>query len=125
MKKQIALFYALACMVFGLSSCWHSDHNINIKYKDTGRYYSMDARFSKNKTREVEDYMNDRLGKGNHRFLKNTSIDGQLVLDDRTSFYIHKYPGYIEIKLDKDKNSEESFHKIKAMCEGIKEVLTR
>ena len=123
MKKQIALFCALACVI--LSSCWHPGHNTSIKFKDNGRYYSMDARFSKSKTRQVEEYMQDRLGTGSHMSFKNTEIDGRVTLDDRITFYIHKYPGYIEIKLDKDENSEESFHKIKAMCEGIKEVLTR
>ena len=54
----------------------------------------------------------------------NSRIDGTLGFDDNTTFYIKKYPGYLEIKFDKNKNSSESYYRVKAMCEGIKKVVS-
>jgi hypothetical protein len=123
MKKLIALFFALACIT--LISCWHNDHSIDISYKEAGHYYSMKAHFSKSKTREVEEYMDNRIGAGSSMSFKNTRIDGELTLDDHSTFYIKKYPGLVEIKLDKDENSGEAYQRIKSMCEGIKKVLIK
>jgi hypothetical protein len=123
MKKLTALFCALACIC--LISCQHDNRNIEISYKDTGHYYSMKAYFGKSRTREVEEYMDDRIGTGNNLSFVNTRIDGQLTLDDQATFYIKKYPGLVEIKLDKGDNSAEAYHRIKSMCEGIKEVLAK
>ena len=55
----------------------------------------------------------------------NSRIDGKLALDDHTTFYIKKYPGYLQIKLDKDENSAEAYERIKSMCEGIKKVISQ
>ncbi len=123
MKNLPALFYALACIT--VISCMHNDGNINISYSESGHYYSMKAHFSKSKTRDVEEYMDDRIGSGSNMSFVNTRIDGRLALDDHTTFYIKKYPGLVEIKLDKNENSYEAYQKIKSMCEGIKQVVIK
>lgn len=107
-----------------LSSCWHNDHNVNIHYKDAEDYYSMKAYFSRNSTRRVERYMDDRIGRRSHMSFVNSRIDGTIGLDDHTTFYIKKYPGYLEIKLDKYQNSPGSYETVKSMCQGIRNVLT-
>jgi hypothetical protein len=73
----------------------------------------------------VEEYMDNRIGAGSSMSFKNTRIDGELTLDDHSTFYIKKYPGLVEIKLDKERNSDEAFQRIKSMCEGIKQVVTK
>ena len=123
MKKFSVLFYALVCIT--ITSCRHNDGNINISYNESGHYYTMKAHFSKNKTRNVEEYMDDRIGAGSNMSFVNTRIDGKIILDDHTTFYIEKYAGLVEIKLDKDENSPEAYHRIKSMCEGIKEVVIK
>ncbi len=121
MKKQIFLFYVL--MFAGLTSCrWHGNGNTDISYSEGSRYYSMKAHFNKNQTRKVESYMDETIGDRNMSFI-NTRITGQLALDDHTTFYLKEYPGFLEIKLDKRENSHESYQRIRAMCEGIKEVV--
>jgi hypothetical protein len=122
MKKQTFLFYAL--MVVGVTSCrWHGHGNTNFSYSDRDHYYSMKARFDKNKTEKVEHYMNNKIGDRSNMSFTNTRIDGQIALDDHTTFYIKKYPGFLEIKFNKEENSYESYQQIRAMCEGIKEVI--
>jgi hypothetical protein len=73
----------------------------------------------------VDEYMDSRIGRTSNMSFVNSRIDGKLALDDHTTFYIKKYPGFIEIKLDKNENSEEAYHRIKAMCEGIKKVIAK
>ena len=121
MKKLVALF-ALACITF--ISC-HPHGDISISYNDAGRYYQMNAYFNKSQMRDVEEYMDRRIGRRSNMSFVNSRIDGTMGLDDHTTFYIVKYPGHLKIKLDKDENTDEAYGRIRDMCEGMKEVLTR
>jgi hypothetical protein len=86
----------------------------------------MKAHFNKNRMRDVEEYMNNKIGRKSNISFANTQIDGKLALNDHTIFYIRKSPGILEIKLDKNENSEDSYHhQIKSMCQGIKKVIVR
>ena len=125
MKKFPALFFcAITCIVTAFS-CMHSDGDTSLSYHDSGQYYSMKAYFSRGKTREVEEYMDSRIGKRSNMSFVNSRIDGRLALDDHTTFYIKKSPGVLKIKLDKNENSGEAYERIKSMCEGIKKVLVK
>jgi hypothetical protein len=127
MKKLPALFvYAIACIIIGFSCIHRNDNgNVNFTVNESAHYYSMNADFSKSKTRAVEEYMDSRIGSRSKMSFVNSRIDGTLALDDHTTFYIKKYPGFIEIKLDKDQNSNDAYQRIKAMCEGIKKVIVK
>ena len=122
MKKLQALFYALVCIT--AVSCMHHG-NIDITYSESDKYYSMDAYFNKNQTREVDEYLDRRIGRKSNMSFDNSRIDATITLDDHTSFYLKKFPGVLKIKLDKDRNSNESYHEIKSMCIGIKKVLVK
>lgn len=123
MERLPLFFCALVCIA--AASCTYNDGDIDIIYNDSGRYYSMDAYFAKNKTREVEDYLDKRIGAKSDMSFTNTRSDATFTLDDHTTFYMKKYPGCVKIKLDKDENSPAAYHRIKAMCEGIKKVLAK
>jgi len=120
MKKQIFCVLLFA----SLASCtWYDNGNMDISYNEWSHYYSMKAHFNKSKTRKVETYMDERIGDRSNMSFVSTRIDGQITLDDHTTFYIKKYPGFLEIKFNKRENSYESYQRIRAMCQGIKEVL--
>ena len=123
MKKLFFMFCVLVICTT-IISCRFPGKNTSISYSEHGHYYEMKARFSKSKTVQVERYMDNQLPSGDMSF-RNTSIDGNVTLDDRSTFYIKKSPGFLFIKLDKDKNSDEAYFKIRSMCEGIKEVVKR
>ncbi len=124
MKKLTVLIYLLVCVT--VTSCLNNDNkNLNIAFKESDHYYSMNAHFSKSKTREVERYINRKIGKRSNMSFANTQSDATFTLDDNTKFYMRKAPGHIKIKLDKDENSYEAYHRIKVMCEGMKKVLTK
>lgn len=123
--KRLAITFCLLSAVCFFSCRYFDNDNINIGYTETGHYYTMKAHFGRNKTRGVEEYMNSKIGTASNMSFVNTRIDGQLALDDHTTFYIKKYPGFLEIKLDKNQNSYEGYQEVKAMCEGIKEQLAK
>ena len=123
MKKLPVLFYALVCIT--ITSCRHNDHDINITLSESGHYYSMKAYFSRNQTRDVERYMDSRIGRRSNMSFVNSQMDGMIALDDHTTFYIKKSPGLLKIKLDKNENSEEAYRRIRLICEGIKKVLAQ
>lgn len=83
----------------------------------------MEADFSKSKTRAVEVYMDERIGQESNTSFINTRINGQLGLADGTTFYIEKSPGHLEIQMNKEENSSASCHKIKLVCQGVKDVI--
>lgn len=121
-KVTVLLFYPLICVF--LMSCLHNDHDINIAYNEDDHYYSMNAHFPRSKTRDVDEYMDDRIGRASNMSFVNSRIDGAIALDDHTKFYVKKSPGILEIKLNKDENTDEAYHEIKLMCQGIKKLLT-
>jgi len=124
MKKTSILLFLFAVSI-ATFSCRENHHNISISYKETDHTYSMKADFPESRTRDIDEYMNDKIGNASNMSFTNTRIDGTLALDDHTTFYIKKSPGTLKVSLDKDKNSERSYLKIKSMCDGIKKVLAK
>jgi hypothetical protein len=122
MKKQISLFFVLTSLLF--AGCIHiHGGSTDVTFTESGRYFSMKARFNANRTKTIEQYMDQQLGSQTSMSFVNTRIDGRISFDGETSLYIRKYPGYLQIKLDKDQNSPDSYHHIREMCEGIKDLL--
>ena len=120
MKKLPVLSCALIICTIIASCRFHN--NVSITYNENGNYYKMKASFSRSKTAAVERYMDNMLASGDMSF-RHTRIDGEITLDDQATFYIRKRAGYLYIKLDKNKNSDDAYYKVKSMCEGIKRVL--
>ena len=123
MKKLSTLFFCAVTFTIVTPSCTHSSGDTSLTLTESDHYYFMYAHFNKNKTRDVEKYMDNLIGKQSNMSFVNTQIDGTVALDDHTIFYIKKFPGFIKLKLDKNENSYESYHQVKAMCEGIEKVL--
>src|SRR4030095_15523275 len=103
-------------------SCSFPDGSISIKHNQYDHYYEMTAEFNPDKTDRVDRYLDKELATGNISFVKS-EMDADITLDDKTTFYVKKSPGYLNIKFDKEKNSEEAYSKIKSVLEGIGEVV--
>ena len=82
----------------------------------------MTAKFNPDRTAAVERWLDKELSTGDVSFT-NTEIDGDITLDDKSVFYIKKSPGFLNIKLDKEKNSDAAYQQVRAVCEGINEVV--
>lgn len=121
MKKITILLYLLLAVIT-ITSCGFPDGSISIKHSQYSHYYEMTAKFNPERTTEVDKYLDKELSSGDMSFI-NTRMDGEITLDNKATFYIKKSPGYLHIKFDKEKNSDETFIKIKSVCEGINEVV--
>ncbi len=121
MKKLTMLCCALQCVF--LTACWHHHGDISFHYKDNNNSYTMDAWFERNKTRTAERYMNAMIGREHNSSFLNTRMDAVLTLDDGSKFYMKKSPGHILIKMKKDETSDRTYHTMKAMCRGMKDVV--
>jgi hypothetical protein len=119
MKKNFLLIVVLS---IAFISCNFPDGSISIKHSQYDHYYEMTAKFNKDKTGEVDHYLNKELVSGNKSFA-SSQLDENMTLDDSTTFYVKKSPGYLNIKFDKQKNSEEAFTKVRSVLEGINEVV--
>ena len=82
----------------------------------------MTAKFNPERTVAVERLLDKELPSGNVSFA-NTEIDGNITLDNQATFYMKKSPGFLNIKLDKEKNSDAIYRKIRSVCEGINDVV--
>ena len=113
--KKLAIFLFVA---FSITSCHIGNGNTNIKHSQYSHYYELKASFNPQRTDRIDRYLDNELGNGSTIFY-NTRIDGEITLDDKTTFYIKKSPGYLKIKFDKEKNSEEAFAKLRSVLEGV------
>ena len=104
-------------------SCMDDSDDTSLSFTETEHDYSMEAYFAQERMRDVEHYLDRKIGRRSRVSFVNLRSDGKLTLDDNTKFKIKKYPGHIAINFDKDENSEEAYHRIKDLCEGMKVVL--
>jgi len=120
--KEISILFFVSSLSIAIISCGFPDGSISIKHSQYDHYYEMTAKFNPERTTRVDKYLDQELAAGSMSFVK-TEIDGNITLDDKTTFYIKKSPGYLNIKFDKEKNSEQAYAKIKSVLEGINELV--
>ena len=120
--KNSAIFFCAFSLCIANISCGFPGGSISIKHSEDDHYYEMTAKFNPDRTLAVERWLDKELASGDVSFT-NMQIDGNITLDDNSTFYIKKSPGFLNIKLDKEKNSEAIYKKVRAVCEGINEVV--
>ena len=122
MKKSI-LFIATCIYLTALfSSCFsYQSNNVSVTINDDEDQYTLSATFQERKTRAVQNYINEYAGGAT--IIKSGRADATVTLDDETAFYIRSKRGKLKIKFDKEENSAAAYEKVKAMCEGIKEIV--
>ncbi|MES2370977.1 MAG: hypothetical protein V4557_00255 [Bacteroidota bacterium] len=95
--------------------------NTSIRVKENSRIYEIKALYAKNKTFRVQRFIDQELHTTN--VFSNTRIDGDIVLDDRSNFYVQAYPGKLIIRMDRRENDPEAYHRIKSLGEKLKRKL--
>jgi len=120
--KRPAIFFCALSLCIATISCGFPGGSINIKHSEYSHYYEMTAKFNPDRTAAVERWLNKELATGDMSFA-NTEMDGNITLDNQATFYMKKSPGFLHIKLDKEKNSDAIYQKIRSVCEGIQDVV--
>ena len=119
MKKKNIMALLLACAVW-ISCRHHGSQTITIS--ETASELSMYADFDKKLDGQVADLLEQTGGEYAHLFKSNGNNE-KLVLDDHTIFELRKSPGHVRIKLNRTENSGESYYRVRALCNGIKDIL--
>ena len=122
MKKLFNLVLITVISVGIFSSCSHRG-DISIKHSETNDFYKFSAHFPKDRTKEVQRYLDSKLENGGDFSFENSRIDGTIALDNKMNFYIKMYPGNLKIELDKSKNSYENYARMKKMGEEMGKML--
>lgn len=116
------LVSALVCYPF-LKKEFNGD-NIRISVSESGDRYKLSADYPKNKTRRVQQYLDDCLQPSGMSFV-NARLDGELSPGNGMHFYIDNAPGSLSLRFDRRKNSAAAYRKIKKMGEGLNTILTK
>lgn len=104
-----------------LVSCNNGD--VNIAVKDDDDYYRFKAHFDENLSPQVSEFLNDHISPIRIDPERDSKII--TVLPDQTRLTVESSPGELMIYLDKEENSRDSYHRIKNLCDGVKEVILR
>ncbi len=125
MKTRTLAFICIIAGMVGCASCsmFGNNHNISITLSESEHEYKILAHYPQVDTRKVEDYLTRKLGSESNVSFINTHIDAELTLNDSTTFYMKHEPGNLAIMFNKDRNSITSYHHIKTLGEGLKNLL--
>ena len=108
-------------MLAMLVSCNNGD--VSIAVKDEDDYYRFKAHFDDNLSPDVTAFLNDHISTVRIDPEKDSKVI--TVLPDQTRITVESSPGEVMIYLDKDENSRDSYHRIKNLCEGVKDVILK
>ncbi|MEJ0101556.1 MAG: hypothetical protein WDO19_02880 [Bacteroidota bacterium] len=122
MKNIILAGMFTFCIVTFLS-CFHRDRDIKISVKETEDVYRFTASFPESKTRKVQRLINNSISPNSFFSSPDDYLDVSTILQDKTRFSIKASPGKLSIKLDREENTVASYHRVKEMCEEIKNTL--
>jgi hypothetical protein len=126
MIKIKRLFILCGLLILTCAACvfdWNN-HNINISVNDGTDYFRFFATYNKNKTANVQYFINKSIAPNKLFASTHDYIDAYTELQGGTKFYIKSSRGKLKIEINKKENSEASYLRIKNMCAGIKNVLT-
>jgi hypothetical protein len=95
--------------------------NTSIRVKENGRIYEIKASYAKNKTYRIQRFIDQELH--TRDVFSNARMDGDITLDDRSSFYVQTYPGKLIIRMDRRENDPEAYYRLKSLGEKLKRKL--
>ena len=120
MKIKSLLLFQIAVVAM-LISCNNGD--VNVAVKDADDYYRFKAHFDENLSPDVSGFLNEQISPIRIDPERDSKI--VTVLPDQTRLTIESSPGEVMIYLDKEENSRDSYHRVKNLCEGVKDVILR
>ncbi|ACT91652.1 hypothetical protein [Dyadobacter fermentans] len=116
MKVNSRIQFALVAMMVACNS-----GDTSIKVKDDDDYYRFTAQFDEDKSPAISRFISEHISPVRVDPERDSKI--VTVLDDQTKLTVESAPGEIMIYLDKDENSRASYHRVKNLCEGVKEII--
>ncbi|MBO9614988.1 MAG: hypothetical protein J7619_19950 [Dyadobacter sp.] len=119
--KIKSLLISQIVMIAMLVSCHNGGVSIAVKDKDDS--YRFKARFDEDLSPYVSEFLNEHISTMRIDPEKDSKII--TVLPDQTRLTVESSPGELMVYLDKEENSRDSYHRIKNLCEGVKDVILK
>lgn len=121
MKKAIFLVLISALVI---TSCFNKK-NISVSFKENENKFEMNAVYRPARTQKIEHYMQSKMLTSTVFNKVESNTNAVLVEDGDARFYLQSSKGNLHIKLNKNENSEQSYNRVKEMCEEIKEIIAQ
>jgi hypothetical protein len=132
MKRFLTIFFLCLVIIAGCSCIvfvqWVKHHghfrdgDISFQVKESDDRYQVYASYDRDRTAQIQRYLDYKLHTKN--LFRHSRIDADIVLEDNTKLYVKNTPGRLVIKFDRGDNSEEAYHIIKELTQGLKIQIT-
>jgi hypothetical protein len=103
-----------------LFSC-HKQGDLDIKVVDSDDVYEYSATFDPARSLAVERFINARIAPTH--ITSNGDLDVTTILNDKTTFDYESSPGELIITLDKKRNNQAGYNRIKKMCQELNQII--
>lgn len=99
-------------------------NDVELKHSDDKNKMRISAKNPDDKTPEVQSFLTEELGDSNDISFENRSNDREIGLNDGSFFYMKLAEGRLKIEMERKRNSQTAYKRLKKMFEGLKTVLT-
>lgn len=123
MKNLLLTLAALALLSY-LAFHFANRNDINLEVSENESELNISAEFPEYKTPVVKNYLKKELKLSKNISTKNNKIEENISLEDGTFFYMKLAEGRLKIEMERKRNSQTAYKRLKKMFEGLKTVLT-
>ncbi len=123
MKNLLLTLAALALLSY-LAFHYANRNDINLEVSENESELNISAEFPDEKTPVVKNYLKKELKLSKNISTKNNKIEENISLEDGTFFYMKLAEGRLKIEMERKRNSQTAYKRLKKMFEGLKTVLT-
>lgn len=123
MKNLLLTLAALALLSY-LAFHFANRNDINLEVSENESELNISAEFPNEKTPVVKNYLKKELKLSKNISTKNNKIEENISLEDGTFFYMKLAEGRLKIEMERKRNSQTAYKRLKKMFEGLKTVLT-
>lgn len=95
-----------------------------ISLSDTRNELKLEAKFPREKSERVQNYVRGRLQLKNAVDLQHFEAKRYITPDGSMDIHLKSRDGYLHIAMRKDRNGPDAIEKIKLTAEGLNKVLT-
>lgn len=122
--KNLLLILAVLALLSYLGFNYANRNNINLEVSENESELNISAEFPEEKTLEVNNYLKKELNLSKNISANKNKIEGDISLEDGTFFYMKLAEGRLKIEMERKRNSQTAYKRLKRMFEGLKGVLT-
>jgi hypothetical protein len=123
MKNLLLTLAALALLSY-LAFHFANRNDINLEVSENESELNISAEFPDEKTPVVKNYLKKELKLSKNISTKNNKIEENISLEDGTFFYMKLAEGRLKIEMERKRNSQTAYKRLKKLFTGLKTVLT-